>query len=81
MNRLIMGFALGMSAATAMAVESTVSFREVDVNQDGAITRKEAASFAALEKAFDTADTNKNGLIEPTEYPRAEPADRAPANR
>jgi len=81
MNRLIMGFALGMSAATAMAAEHTLSFGEVDVNQDGAITRKEAASFAAIEKAFDTADANNNGLIEPAEYPRAEPADRAPAIR
>lgn len=81
MNRLIMGFALGMSAATAMAAESTVSFSELDVNQDGAITRKEAASFAALEKAFDTADVNENGLIEPAEYRRTEPVDRAPATR
>jgi hypothetical protein len=80
MNRLIMGFALGMSAATAMAAEQ-VSFSELDVNQDGAITRKEAASFAALEKIFDTADANNNGLIEPAEHPRAEPADRAPATR
>jgi len=80
MNRLIMGFAVGMSAVTAMAAEQ-VSFSELDVNQDGAITRKEAASFAALEKTFDTADANNNGLIEPAEYPRAEPADRAPATR
>ena len=80
MKRLILGFALGMSAATAMAAEQ-VSFSELDVNQDGAITRKEAASFAALEKTFDTADANNNGLIEPAEYPRAEPADRAPATR
>ncbi|MCG6864243.1 MAG: hypothetical protein LJE58_02320 [Thiogranum sp.] len=81
MKRLILGFALGMSAATAMAAEHTVSFSELDVNRDGAITRKEAASFAALEKAFDTADANNNGLLDPAEYLSTEPVGRAPATR
>jgi hypothetical protein len=68
MNKLVMVVVLGMLATAAMAAGDQASFSEADSNKDGAITRAEAASFAALEQGFDAADLNKNGLIEPNEY-------------
>ena len=74
MNKLVMMVVLGMLATAAMAAEDQASFSEADSNKDGAITRAEAASFAALEQGFDAADLNKNGLIEPNEYSQMEQA-------
>jgi Ca2+-binding EF-hand superfamily protein len=70
MNKLIMLLALGMVAMAASATDDRISFSDADANQDGAITRREAAAFTALERAFDAADDNHNGLIEPAEYVR-----------
>ncbi len=70
MNRLIMLLVSTMLTMTASAADDKVGFGDADVNHDGAITRQEAASFAALEQAFDDIDENGNGLIERLEYVR-----------
>lgn len=72
MAKRIVIIALGMAAASAMADPNMLSFNAADANRDGAITRREAASFAALEQAFDSADVNRNGLIERQEFSQAE---------
>jgi Ca2+-binding EF-hand superfamily protein len=66
---------LVVSVASAAGDES--GFDAVDSNKDGAITRGEAASFAALEQRFESADTNHNGLIERDEYKQIEVMDEA----
>jgi hypothetical protein len=59
-----------MLTMTASAAGDQAGFGDADVNHDGAITRREAAAFAALERAFDDIDENGNGLIERVEYAR-----------
>jgi len=68
MSRLIVVVAMGLVALVASAAGCKVSSGDADVNHDGAITRQEAASSVALERGFDAADENGNGLIEPVEY-------------
>ena len=70
MNRLIVLLAAAMLTMAASAEDDKVAFSDADVNHDGAITRREAESFAALEQAFDDIDENGNGLIERVEYIR-----------
>lgn len=71
---------LGMAATSAMAGEGKLNFNDADTNADGAITREEAASFAALEAVFDSADANSNGLIEMQEFSAVDvPAEAAEA--
>lgn len=72
MKQLVITIALGMATTAAVAGEAKMSFSEADANSDGAITRAEAASFAALEQRFDAVDENSNGLIERQEYSQAE---------
>jgi len=59
---------LGLAAGAAFAANDKAGFDAADSNKDGAITRGEAASFAALEQSFDSADANSNGLLELDEY-------------
>ena len=63
---------LGLFAGAAFAGSDKTGFDAADSNKDGAITRGEAASFAALEQHFDSADVNNNGLIELDEYKQME---------
>lgn len=63
---------MSLVASVASAAGDKSGFDEVDSNKDGAITRGEAASFAALEQRFESADTNHNGLIELNEYKQIE---------
>lgn len=50
----------------ALAQEALPPFEEVDSNQDGQISRTEAAAIEGL--TFDTADTNQDGSLDRTEY-------------
>ena len=72
MKKLLTVIVLGMAAGAAFAVNDKAGFDAADSNSDGAITRGEAASFAALEQRFDSADANNNGLIELDEYKQIE---------
>jgi EF hand len=68
MKKQLTMIVLGLAASTAFAANDKAGFDAADSNKDGAITRVEAASFAALEQSFDSADANSNGLIELDEY-------------
>ncbi len=73
---IIAGFLL---APWVAAAGRSVSFHEADANKDGAVTRKEAASFAFVARGFDDADANHNGLLELHEFlyiQSSEPAQR-----
>ncbi len=72
MDKLVMVVVVGMVATVVMAAQKQDGFATADSNGDGAITRKEAASFTALEQGFDAADLNGNGLIERLEYSKME---------
>ena len=68
MKKQLTMIVLGLAAGAAFAASDKAGFDVADSNKDGAITRGEAASFAALEQSFDSADANSNGLIELDEY-------------
>jgi len=53
-------------AGVALAQEPLPPFEEVDSNQDGQISRTEAAAVEGL--TFDTADADQNGSLSRTEY-------------
>jgi len=57
--------ALGIGAF-AVGQEPLPPFEEVDSNQDGRISRTEAAAVEGFD--FDTADSNQDGSIDRTEY-------------
>lgn len=50
----------------ALAQDQAPPFEEVDTNQDGQISRTEAAAIEGLD--FTTADTNQDGSLDRTEY-------------
>jgi len=64
-------FADGDSSESLM---KSGSFNDVDQNQDGVISRNEAASFSALEAVFDGADSNKDGTLDLQEFTRSSPS-------
>jgi len=43
----------------------------MDANQDGIISREEAARFRNVARYFDEADTNKDNTLSPTEFSSA----------
>ena len=60
-----------VGAAGQNSSESLVksgSFNDVDRNQDGVISRQEAASISALEVVFDSADSNNDGALDLEEF-------------
>ena len=76
MKKMIIIAAIGMTtpflaqaenAAMASSEANAPAFEIIDADQDGMITRDEAASFSALEVTFDKADTNKDGSLDADE--------------
>lgn len=63
----------GASSPPAAEVES---FPALDVNHDGFIDKQEAAASAAVSKAFETADTNKDGRLSTAEFAKIAPRPR-----
>ena len=67
--------ALYMTAHRANAADPSPaqaqSFAVLDVNQDGFIDKKEAGASPFLVKAFDSADTDRDGRLSPPEYAKA----------
>ncbi len=71
----------GVSTSTAVPVAtSTVrysakdidrAFTFMDANQDGIISREEAARFRNVARHFDEADTNKDNALSPAEFSSA----------
>lgn len=65
MKKSIALVALGF-VGIALAQDDMPPFEEVDSNQDGQISRVEAAAIEGLD--FTTADTNQDGSLDRTEY-------------
>jgi hypothetical protein len=61
------------------------AYAKLDVDNDGAISKKEAAGDAALAKTFDQSDENKDGKIDAAEFARSaakgSPAASTPVTR
>jgi hypothetical protein len=71
--------AYAQTAAEAVPPESTspardsttpapMSFKELDANSDGVISKEEAAVDPPLVQAFDTLDRDADGKLSPSEY-------------
>jgi len=66
MKKLIALSLTAIGFSTAALAQELPSFEEVDQNQDGMISRAEAAGVEGLD--FATADTNQDGSIDRAEY-------------
>ena len=57
------------AGATVSVDESGfVAFNQIDSDNNGYVSRIEARSVKAVETRFDSADTNKDGLLDRDEY-------------
>ncbi|MCF6437224.1 EF-hand domain-containing protein [Pseudoalteromonas sp. MMG022] len=66
MNSLktLIGSLLVLSSSAALAA----SFSDYDANQDGLISKEEAAVSVELSEAFDKLDTDKDGMLNEKEF-------------
>jgi hypothetical protein len=55
----------GMSASGS---SSTAAFAKLDKDQDGMISKSEAGKDSKLKEGFKTADTSKDGKLDPAEF-------------
>jgi hypothetical protein len=57
-------------AGTPAAVDAYgfISFRDIDTDHNGYVSRVEARSVVLVENAFDSADANSDGLLDRGEY-------------
>lgn len=56
------------SPARDSTMPAPISFKELDANSDGAISKEEAAVDPPLAQAFDTLDKDADGKLSPAEY-------------
>src|SRR2546423_10585384 len=63
--------AFGLVAGSAFAAGERPSFRDLDTNHDGAISKSEAAAQPQLAEKFDQADKNHDGKLNRAEYTAA----------
>lgn len=66
------------AADTVAAVDGSgfVAFNHLDSDNNGYVSRVEARSVVPVERIFDAADLNRDGLLNQREYRRARPAPR-----
>ncbi len=60
--------------AVSVDVYGYVAFNHIDSDHNGYVSRVEARSIHGVERAFDAADTNQDGLLNSREYKRARSA-------
>jgi hypothetical protein len=60
------------SAPTASTADKPKTWKELDINKDGKLSKDEAAGDSGLAAVFDTADTNRDGYISKVEYKKYE---------
>lgn len=67
------------AADTAVSVDAygLVSFVHLDSDHNGYVSRVEARSITGVEQAFDSADVNRDGLLDQHEYMRVQQARKA----
>jgi len=70
-------FAHAEAPADAMVETTQASFTQIDADKDGMISKQEASSFSSVELIFDSADANKDGALDSTEFEQANPAEAA----
>lgn len=63
---------LALSVATLSACANPGAFGRADDNGDGRVSRTEANGSAELEAVFGSADSDRNGVLDPTEFALAE---------
>ena len=63
--------AMAPSTVRYSAKDIERAFNFMDANQDGMISRQEAAGFRNVAKYFDAADTNKDNALSPEEFASA----------
>ena len=54
-----------------------IAFHDIDSDRNGYVSRVEARSVVVVENAFDTADTNRDGLLDRGEYTSVRPVGKA----
>ena len=54
--------------------QGLVAFQDIDSDRNGYVSRVEARSVAVVENAFDSADANRDGLLDRDEYTSVRPA-------
>lgn len=62
-----------LSGTVAAQLAPRISFDELDTDDNGALSRIEAAALPDLLERFDELDQNRNDLVQPHEYGPAEP--------
>jgi Ca2+-binding EF-hand superfamily protein len=65
---LTVPFAYAEQPAAGAPEAASVSFSQIDTDQDGRITKQEASSFSAVEVVFDDVDANKDGALDAEEF-------------
>ena len=55
-------------ATPADPANNQITWADLDVDQNGTLTKEEAASVPALVEVFDDADTDQDGALTPDEY-------------
>lgn len=67
---------VGAEPATETAVDAFgfVAFKRLDSDNNGYVSRVEARSVGGVERVFDTADVNRDGLLDRREYQRVRSA-------
>jgi len=71
---LILSAALPVRAYNAVSVDARglVAFVHLDSDHNGYVSRVEARSVSGVERAFDSADVNRDGLLDRHEYTRVQ---------
>jgi len=67
---------LAITACSVVNAESP--FSKIDTDQNGAISKKEAAALPTLSKEWDTYDSNTDGMLDEAEFAKFEPVAPAP---
>jgi hypothetical protein len=68
---LLLPFSIVASQFLDLSTTEPETFDKVDRNQDGLLSRQEAANGGSLSVSFDTADANGDDLLDPHEYLQA----------
>ena len=64
-------------APSSVDENGVVAFSQIDSDNNGYVSRVEARSVKVVETRFDSADTNKDGLLDRREYTAVRPAREA----